>query len=188
MRDKDKLQLVDVGLIRHILAFDREAAYEYIAANDERLKDPRGRVLNPLYVTPAGPEARRRVVYSFWDEEPGFILQGLINDACFFGECLELNFWASRAYLDSPLSTETTKSTSLIPQWEKDSDAYFHSKPFDLLEAKHLRLMADAMKKNQDQIDPEKCTDYLKLELFAAATETSSTTKAAYIWDVTRSC
>lgn len=183
MRDKDKLQLVDVDLIRQILAFDREAAHEYIAANGERLKEPGKRVLNPLYFMPRGPESRRRVFDGFWDEEPGFVLQGLINDAAFVGERLELDFWASRAYLDSPLSTETSTSRSLIPEWDSESDAHYYSKLFDLLEAPHVRLMVEGMKKNQKQIDPEKYTDYLKLEMLAAAVETSPTVKAAYIWD-----
>jgi hypothetical protein len=183
LKPSDSLQLIDLALIKRIVSLDAEGAWAFVLDNLDHLRSLDRFPIGCLYALEHGFDHFENCFYRDWHDDHESMLQGLINELGFIGEGVPLHFFARGGYLDHPSSTKVQTSRDLIPQWSRESDAQDRYCLFDVLDADHVGLMAEAMRKNRKQIEPDKYLDSLKIEVIEKACRKNPTLRAAYIYD-----
>jgi len=180
----DKLQLFNSVLAKKITLFDREdETWDFIIANLEQIKAMREFESGLFYALPHGMDHFRKCFVQGFSYDPQLHLLSLMNDLCFRGEPLSLNYWARCGYLDSGDSARTRTSEQFFSKAEKNSEAAHYQKYFHLLESGDVDNILRAVEQNADKLTINTAEDIPKIIHMRDFCADHADYKVAYIYD-----
>ena len=147
MRPSDQLQLIDPETIRHVAGLESDGLWQLTLTRLDELKRLEGFHSPALHGLPRGMEHFEKCFWMFYDEDPDHVRWGLIHDLGFLGKPVRIDPWAASGYLDDASSAGVQTSRDLIPEFDDESEANVYGCLFDVLEADHLDLIADSVRR-----------------------------------------
>lgn len=185
---KDKLCLFNFGLMKKISVMNADGLWDFLVANQERIKE-----LNPSNNFPASV-----YIYGYchsfenfkrcFDDEVEDDFEGLIfstcTDFCFEGERIVLNEKGAKGFLDRGDSCDAPVSDDFFPPVDEDSDLAYHKKYFHLLEPVQVQSIIKVLEENTEDAENNSPEDIESIKKMKERCESDFDYKVAYIFDI----
>jgi len=185
MKERDQLQIINVPLMASILEMDKAAIWRTILDNLDYIASREQKNSACMFAYPRGMEHFEKIFNRFYDQDPDYVLQGLIDDLCFAESKVRVGFFSRDGYLNDISSADVQTSRDLLPKWSDDSDAWTFYREFDVLSAEHIDLMAASLNANRHLVatTDEYATELLALKTMSATLRSDPTLNAAYLYE-----
>ncbi len=187
--ETDKLRLFNTKLVDKITAIeDEEELWDFVSANEEKVKQlffGESRFITGFfYAYTHGIEHFKKI----FQREVEYYYEGviftLVMDFCFEGEEVNLDYYARCGYLDSADSCCVRTSEDVMPPVDEDSDEFYYTKYFHLLEPAHVENIIRAMEKNFAKLEKNTRKDIAKIKRMKNFCRKNEGWNVAYIYDI----
>jgi len=182
----DSLEIINTTLVSEILAMDRDKLWQLA---ETRLSCPKPEKPYKTFVfnllEKQGVQRVHDLFFSFYEDDPDKVTYWVIEDLCFEGERVPLDYYARCGYLDSGASCYAKTSDVLIPldnePWD-DDEWRFDLMRFDVLTGRDVERIVQSMEKNIDSLTINTADDIPKVRSIMHRCYLDEGYNAAYIY------
>jgi hypothetical protein len=183
--ENDRLQLFNLKLCRQIRSLkEPDEFWNFAVERLDTIKNFERCDTEAFYALGRGMEQLEKSFRREVETDEEFVQQTLINDFCFEGEAVRLDYYARCGYLDSADSCRVENSGDVQTFVCKDSWTAHCQKYFHLLEAVHVEKIIRAMEKNFERLTVNKREDIDKIIKIRERCLKDEGCRAAYIYDL----
>ena len=180
--------MINTSLVSQMLVMDRDELWSLAAAHlAEPRPDKRYETVYFNGVETLSIEKIRDIFFYLHDRDRDDAVYHLIEDFCFEGERVALDYYARCGYLDSGASCYAKTSDELIPfdnePWDED-EWRFDMERFDILTARDVERIVQSMEKNLASMTINTSDDIPKVRSIMQRCYLDEGYNAAYIYDV----
>jgi uncharacterized protein YdcH (DUF465 family) len=162
---KDYLQLFNTKLVKTILQFDDVELWDFLTTRIEQIRQLEHRQTVCFYGLPHSVKRFQEMFEDEVKEDRNGLLYTIINDLCFEGETVNLDFYEMSGFLDHSNSCDAVKHNQIMPEIDEESEAAFHERYFYLLEPGHLDNIIKTLQKNVQKLDDSSIEGIKKIKL-----------------------
>ena len=181
----DALQIINTALLSKMLTMDRDELWQLAETHlNDPLPEKRYKTIYFNAVEKMGIEKVCDIFCRLYDHHRESSVYGLIEDLCFEGEIVALDYYARCGYLDSGASCFAKTSGELIPFDNDAGDDWFNMRRFEILAGRDVERIVRSMEKNLASMTINTANDIPKVRSIMQRCYSNKGYNAAYIYDV----
>jgi hypothetical protein len=190
--DYDRLKLFNTALVPRITAMDDNALWNFLLANEERIKFLTSQELSSsispvsgfFYAYPHGIDWFKKHFLKHVEGYREGVIFTTVMDFCFKDEKVYLDYYARCGYLDNEDSCDVKTSDEIMPPVDERSEEGSYKEYFHLLEPSHVENIIEAMEKNFDKLEKNTREDIDKIKRMKKFCLENEGYNVVYIYDI----